>query len=327
MPDSDMTREALRLRSAVEACDPDWRCRPPADEAAIGRLREAFAPLHPPTELLDLLRVMNGEIRGRWALVDNPPLLGCDQIIAETESRTLVSVEVGDLAWCPAWAVITSGGWNFDAVLAEPAPLERSAVLDLSYGGQDYMVTSSSLTSLVASSAEIWERGLCPVIDYQAPGWQAKGRAQYLAIRDVRARVDGRYQGTHGWLKGDGVTGWSGGWPIGWPRGDAADDWLQPELKQLADVGPGREERVQVTVGDGRGRYRFVHESDTGVWAELAPGHEEGRSLDVGTTAVMTFQRVGENEPAFARAQETLGRLPKLLRVTGIFTPADQLAG
>jgi hypothetical protein len=313
-----MTIEALRLRSAVREDSPDRQFPPGADEVAISRLVDATAPRVLPQELLDLLRIMDGELGESGILAGRPPLLGCDAIVAETERRS----EPDESECSPAWVVVMSAGWHFDAVLTQPHGVEHSAVLDLGYGNQDYQVAAASLTSLVAASVDLWERGHTSPIDYTLAGWQEAGKARYRVVQAAGRDADLRYAGSGEWMLGDGITPHSDGWPLSWPRPEHGDDLGEFPVERLSDFTPGMEHLAEVTIADRLGRYALVRDRSAAVWSELAPGHETGRSLGPSGAAAMSFQHVGEHEETFSRAEELLGRLPKLLRVTGVFSEA-----
>jgi len=262
---------------------------------------------------------LDGELGESGILPGRPPILGCYAIVAETKRRA----DQDALPWCPAWVVTTSAGWNFDAVIAQMDSAEHSAVLDLAYGNADYPVAAASLTSLVAAAADLWERGIGRPIDYTKPGWQEEGKARHRAVQAVAKEADLRYPGSGEWARGDGVTPHAEGWPLTWPRPENGADLGEFPVKSLSEFTPGMEHLAEVTIVDRLARYALIRDGSATVWSELAPGHETGRSLGPGGAAAMSFQHVGEHEAAFTRAEELLGSLPKLLRVTGVFSGAS----
>jgi hypothetical protein len=176
-----MEEQASRLREAFARSRPDQEFPGGASERDIESLVEGFEGLHLPDELIDLLRAIDG--CAEWLLLGSVgPSLSAAEIHAETRMRATITPEAEE-AFCPGWVVITSEGWTHAAVVAEPEPRPRSAVLDLSYDNQAYPVVAASLTALVAARADAWEAGLHP-----GQTWDATEAGQ-RAFRDAGAEA------------------------------------------------------------------------------------------------------------------------------------------
>ncbi len=318
MTASETSYELHRYQSALRQALPEWACRAGADEESLTRLQQGFAPLHLPGELLDLLRAMDGELTEEYTLLGNPPLLSCRDILAETASRRAFTESDDDLLpWCPSWVVIGSDGHAFHAVVAHPHAVERAAVIDLSYGNQDYPVKASSLTGLVAAAADVWERGDLSV-DYSKPDWQERGRALYQLEQRALRDKERQYPGQDGWRSGDGISPYSQAWPVDWSREHRPTTASTWEPEPLGALRRGREAVVQVRIMDRIGTYLRIGDATSAVWADLPMGHELGRSLTVDMSTILAVQNRQDQAEMIAEAEPVVGPVDQLLQVTGV---------
>jgi hypothetical protein len=317
------------LIEVVQARWAGWRPRGGAGRADLDALRAHFAPLIVPDELIEVLSVMNGSPDDTAITLDNSgPLLSCDQIVAETRSRTDVDRDVhesqseyGQSGWSPSWIVITSKGWNFMAVLGVPRERERSAVIDLSYGNQDNPIEASSLTALVAASADAWQQGLHP-----RQTWRHEDPTRYIdaypLLRDLVATREAQYPGEDGLAQGDGVGPDPRSWPLDWSQPDhpaTVPDDVAPLQRAIDRV--GAVERIQVTVDHRVGRYLRIHDQHVSCWLDLPPGFEKGRPVTTGAVLDVFVNHDHPNPTRPDPPSEIASLVGPVLRVIGVMPP------
>ncbi|MCW3101376.1 MAG: hypothetical protein JWL77_6994 [Chthonomonadaceae bacterium] len=316
-----MQMQARRLCEAFSRANARVALPGGAAESDIDDLNVAFPELHMPTELIALLSVVNGGELDLF-ITGIGRLLSAAQIVEETRSRS----ELGsDIAFCQAWVVFTAEGWSHGAVIAGAAPRERSAVLDLSYGNQAYPVVTSSLTALIAASADAWEMGIHPSQTWnETEEGQRAYRETARARRDLLAQRSGEFPSTDGLTAADCVAEWRRAWPVSWP-GRGEPDYMtvySPDALENVLATPGSHRVIEVTIAESRARWTRVREpaSKRDVWLALPPALAEGH--DVRPGSLLRFSVLHEHPP-LAPTDVPEDGPTQGLRVTGVFEPEE----
>ena len=260
-----MAEQAGRLVEVFQRVNPGNMLGGGASAADIDALVAAFPGLSVPAELLELLRVLNGS-DGLPVLAGDglDDLLSCEGIVTETRRRQ------SDPMWCPGWVVVNSAGWGITAVVATKEVRARSVVMDLSYGNQSYPVSCSSLTALVAASADAWEAGLTAV---GPPRAQEDARATYRGRLQLRKLRSDEYPGSDGLTVGDLIAPMPWGWPRAWPTAETELGFEPYAGYSVHDAISGglRPFEITATVVEVRGRWVRVADLTGTAWLRCAP--------------------------------------------------------
>lgn len=314
-----MAEHASRLSEVFARSQPDVELRRGASARDIESLVQGFDGLHLPDELIELLRVVDG--CPEWLLLDVGPSLGAAEILAETRQRAGIESEAAESAdaFCPGWAVITSEGWTFAAMVAQSEPRPRSAVIDLSCGNQGYPVVAASLTALVAASADAWEAGIHP-----KQTWDATEAGQ-RAYRDTHERrQDLLVERSREFPSGDGLTArdcvgfWPSAWPVSWPGRDGAEPipiYLPLSLEEVL-AQPGSHRVIEGDITEVRDRWAVIRDEGAEAWLSIPPGLAKGHDVSAGSR--LRFSVLNDHQPRWPTDLPQDGP-PQALRVTGVF--------
>jgi hypothetical protein len=314
-----MAGQASRLGEVFARSQPDVELRGGASDADIESLIEGFEGLHLPDELIDLLRVIDG--CPQWLLLNVGPSLSAADILAETRQRSGIESEAAETpdAFCPGWAVITSEGWTFAAVVAESEPRPRSAVIDLSYGNQGYPVVAASLTALVAASADAWDAGLHPNQTWDATeAGQAAFRDALQRCEELLVERSREFPSADGLTARDCVGFWPSAWPLSWPGRDGAEPIpIYPPLP-LEEVlaQPGSHRVIEGDITEVRDRWAVICDGGAEAWLSIPPGLADGHDVSAGSR--LRFSVLNDHQPRWATDLPQDGP-PHALRVTGVF--------
>jgi hypothetical protein len=319
-----MAEQASRLAEVFARSQPDEELRSGVSDADVESLVQGFEGLHLPEELIDLLRVIDGCPQS--LLLNVGPPLSAGQILAETrerariESETAASEGAAD-AFCPGWAVITSEGWDYAAVVAESEPRARSAVIDLSYGNQGYPVVAASLTALVAASADAWEAGLHPNQTWDATeAGQAASRDAYQRREELLVERSSEFPSGDGLTARDCVGFWRSAWPLSWPGRDGPERipiYAPLSLEEVLAL-PGSHSVIEGDITEVRDRWAAVRDEGAEAWLSIPPGLAEGHDVSVGSR--LRFSVLNDHQPRWPTALPEAGS-PYALGVTGVFEP------
>lgn len=323
-------REMVRLIAAMGEAVAGWNPPDGAAAAELDELRDAFAPLKVPDELCVALSVMNGCPRDDMTpyegvspfIWDSGLFMSCGGIVAETRQRAEINEEVADegSSWSPSFIVITADRWSFQALTSTGESRSRSAVVDLSYGNPNHYVDASSLTALIAASADAWESGLHPSQIWAIEDNSATRAAFLQLARLTHARED-QYPSDDGLQHGDAVNWRPRGWPKTWLQPQLHANPGVPEVVPLAEM-PSREgdahRAVAVVVDQRAGRWLRVHDDSLMCWLDVPSGLEAGHVIRTGDLIVAGIEHVGpwlrRNPPS-----SVFGTPALQLRANGVF--------
>jgi hypothetical protein len=291
-----------------------------ASDRDIESLVQGFEGLHLPDELIELLRVIDGCPRW-WLLLDVGPSLSAAEILAETRQRAGIesgAAESAD-AFCPGWAVITSEGWTFAAVVAESEPRPRSAVIDLSYGNQGIPVVAASLTALVAASADAWEAGLHPHQSSHATEVaQAASRDAHQRRGELLLERSREFPSRDGLTARDCVGFWPSAWPLSWPGRDGHEPipvYPPQSLEEVLAL-PGSHSVIEGDITEVRDRWAVIRDEGAEAWLSIPPGLADGHDVSAGSR--LRFSVLNDHQPRWPTDPPQDGP-PHALRVTGVF--------
>jgi cell wall assembly regulator SMI1 len=297
---------------------PDVELRSGASEADIESLARGFEGLRLPDELIDLLRVLDGCPRSLF-LSGVGTSLSAAEMLTESRQRATTASET-ELAFSPGWAVISSEGWSYVAVVAESEPRPRSAVIDLSYDNQAYPVVAGSLTALVAASADAWEAGIHP--DQTWDGTEAGQRAYrdaYQRCQELLIERSREFPSGDGLTARDCVAGWRLAWPVSWPGRHDLDAMpiYAPEVLEKVLALPGSHRVIEGDITELRDRWAVIRD-DGGAeaWLSIPPGLAEGHEVSEGSR--LRFSVLNDHPPQRAINVPEDGPA-HVLRVTGVF--------
>lgn len=313
-----MTDHVLRLVDAASRSLPATATFTGASEADLEHLVEAFGELRVPEELLDLLRTLNGS-GGHDVLIGGfGPLNDAARVVTESAERADIAADSGT-DFSPGWLVFAADGWAHAAVIAELAPRDRSAVIDLTYGNQAYPVAAASLTALVAASADAWEAGVheSQSWDTSEPG-QARYRETEIVRQDLLARRSADYPSDDGLTSEDWVGFWRRAWPVSWPGRDEPES-IPLYAATTLPTAPGSHEVIEAVVVEVLDRWVRVRQEDVEAWLALPPGLRKGHSLVPGSRATFSVQH--NHRPGWASARPEDG--PSFaVHATGVYDHA-----
>lgn len=283
-----MRAEALRLREVLTLVRPEIDLPIGANDEAISRLQGAIAPRSVPVELVALLRVFDGSGSEDILLGQPGPLLSCEGILQETEQRAALQQDEPVAPWCPAWLVVTSAGHFFSAVLTAPGAIDRSPVIDLSYGNGSPMITTASLTGLVAASADAWEQGIHEHQTWDPKDDGSRFRVTYAARQALLEQWEPVFPSQEGLARDDEIGWFAEAWPATWPAPRVAGEppYAPRPLTAAMTIESGiGVTTVVVAVLQRQGRWLRVEDASGWTWLYLAPGLEDrSNPVRVGTT-------------------------------------------
>jgi hypothetical protein len=312
-----MAEQASRLGEVFARSEPDVQLRGGASDRDIESLVGGFEGLHLPDELIDLLRVIDG--CPRWLLIGQiGPSLGAAETLAETRERARIESETAD-AFCPGWAVISSEGWTYAAVVAESKPRPRSAVIDLSYGNQGYPVVAASLTALVAASADAWEAGIHPDQTWdETEAGQCAFRDAHQRCEELLVERSCEFPSGDGLTTRDCVACWRSAWPLSWPGREGPEPMpIYPPLSLEEVLAlPGSHRVIDGDIAEVRDRWALIRDEGAEAWLSIPPGLAEGH--DVSTGSRLRFSVLNDHPPQRAINVPEDGPT-HVLRVTGVF--------
>jgi len=314
-----MAEQASRLAEVFARSQPDVELRGGASDYDIESLIGGFEGLHLPDELIDLLRVIDG--CPQWQLLNVGPSLSAAEILAETRQRAGIEADAAETAdaFCPGWAVITSGGWTFAAVVAESEPRPHSAVIDLSYGNQGYPVVAASLTALVAASADAWEAGLHPNQTWaEMETGQAAFRDAHQRCRELLVERSREFPSGDGLTAHDSVAFWPSAWPVSWPGRDGREPMpiYPPQSLEEVLALPGSHRVIEGDITEVRDRWAVIRHEGAEAWLSIPPGLAEGHDVSAGSR--LRFSVLNDQQPRWPTDLPREGP-PNALRVTGVF--------
>jgi hypothetical protein len=314
-----MAEHASRLGEVFARSEPGVELRGGASDRDIELLVQGFEGLHLPEELIDLLRVIDP--CPQWLLLNVGPSLSAAEILAETRQRAGIEAEAAESAdaFCPGWAVITSEGWTFAAVVAESEPRPRSAVIDLSYGNQGYPVVAASLTAFVAASADAWEAGVHPNQTWDATeAGQAAFRDAHQRCGELLVERSREFPSWDGLTASDCVGFWPSAWPLSWPGRDGSEPIpIYPPLS-LEEVlaQPGSHRVIEGDITEVRDRWAVIRDEGAEAWLSIPPGLAEGHEVSAGSR--LRFSVQNDHQPRWPTDVPQDGPA-QALRVTGVF--------